>query len=513
MSKNENNPAFARVRNVDVGVRFSVMDTSAKRGEISWETNITPFLGGISDTYNGITSPEVCIASLEHNAWHLDGRYEALADGNGSSGLWSTAVSGEDGLFAVAPKIKYVFNSEISTLGWTFHFDNMAGEYPTKIRYTTYTQGGSVLETGEFDVDSAEYAGYHFAQAYYAVEFEFDKTSSPCRRLRISEIEFGITKYYNRNSIGKLSLTYGVSPSSDSLPTRELEFTLDNSDKTYNLLNPDGVYQYLQQGQELIAKIIIDGMNYSMGGFYFTSAEIDTTGIIPKIVANDRVYALDGRTYDAGEDATAAFSDAIDTVLAGYDIKRKYGGGIAGRTVSMAIPQGTTVREAVRLLAQAARCAVWIDLDGVMQFRDIVPSDIGSEDGYITPDELHDYGGVTIGEIVDGVRLNVRNEYRVAEADKVGVWLTYIAGEGKNIKSVSNPCVADSEGQAVADWLLSIYRWRKFYKVKNRCDPAVQIGDTLNITDIFGNEENALITGIDISYSGGLSATTEGVGI
>ena len=138
---------------------------------------------------------------------------------------------------------------------------------------------------------------------------------------------------------------------------------------------------------------------------------------------------------------------------------------------------------------------------------------MGTETGYITPDELYDYGGVTIGEVVDGVRLSVKNEYRAAADGNMGVMLTYTSGSGENIKSVMNPCVADSEGQAVADWLFGIYKWRKFYKVKNRCDPAVTIGDTINITDIFGNRENALITGLDISYSGGLSAVTEGVRI
>lgn len=509
-----NNPAFARVRNVDVGVRFDVMDTSAASGNVSAETNITPFLGKLSNVYNRATEISECYASLEADAWHLNGKYLVMDDANsGEVGVWSGEVSGASGTFDVQPTMKFTFNTAISTLGWTFHFDAKAGEYPTRIGYTTFSSTGEVLASGTFEADSADYAGYHYAADYYSVEFTFDGTSSPYRRLRVAEIEFGITKSYNRNSVGKVTLKYGVSPSSDALPTRELTFTLDNSDKTYNLLNPDGVYQYLQEGQELTAKIIIDGVSYDMGRFYFTSATVDSTGIIPTITANDRVYALDGRTFDGGEDTVTTLSAAISEVLSGYDIAVYYRGSAADRIVSMAIPQGTVVREAVRYLAQAARCAVWIDRDGVMRFCSIAPADTGNEDGYITPDELYDYGGVTIGEAVDGVRLSVKNEYRAKEDGNVGVMLSYTSGSGENIKSVSNPCVADSEGQAVADWLLGIYKWRKFYKVKNRCDPAVQIGDTINITDIFNNRENALITGIDISYDGGLSAVTEGVGI
>jgi hypothetical protein len=53
---------------------------------------------------------------------------------------------------------------------------------------------------------------------------------------------------------------------------------------------------------------------------------------------------------------------------------------------------------------------------------------------------------------------------------------------------------------------------RKHYDVKNRCDPAVEIGDTVRIDDIFANRENAVITGIDVTYDGTLSAKTKGVG-
>ena len=77
---------------------------------------------------------------------------------------------------------------------------------------------------------------------------------------------------------------------------------------------------------------------------------------------------------------------------------------------------------------------------------------------------------------------------------------------------VSNPCVADENGQAVADWLLAGFKCRKRYAVKNRCDPAVEIGDTLKIWDIFDNRENAVVTGIDLSFNGGLYAITEATG-
>ena len=48
--------------------------------------------------------------------------------------------------------------------------------------------------------------------------------------------------------------------------------------------------------------------------------------------------------------------------------------------------------------------------------------------------------------------------------------------------------------------------------MKNRCDPAVEIGDTIAAADIFGNLENAVVTGVEVNYDGTLRAVTKGVG-
>jgi hypothetical protein len=115
---------------------------------------------------------------------------------------------------------------------------------------------------------------------------------------------------------------------------------------------------------------------------------------------------------------------------------------------------------------------------------------------------------------VDGVRLNASGEYRLDEDGKQ-IQYIYTAGSqgvGALVQSFSNPCAAPSMGAAVAQWLLDGLRMRKQYAVKNRCDPAVEIGDTVKIDDIFANRENAVVTGIDISYDGTLSAVTKGVG-
>ena len=78
--------------------------------------------------------------------------------------------------------------------------------------------------------------------------------------------------------------------------------------------------------------------------------------------------------------------------------------------------------------------------------------------------------------------------------------------------TVRNPCVASANGNAVAAWLLARYARQKQYKVKNRCDPALELLDAVRISDAYGQDDASLITGITAHYAGGLYAETEAVG-
>ena len=221
--------------------------------------------------------------------------------------------------------------------------------------------------------------------------------------------------------------------------------------------------------------------------------------ITGKITGNDYVLlALDEAIFNGGSNTTATLSSAVSTVLSGLDItvSLEY----PSYTVSMAIPEGTTKREAIRLLAQASRCSVWVDRAGVLQIR---PLEAGDPDDEMNADNMPSMGGIGVSEPVDCVVLTVRNEFSGAET-------IYTSGTGKRIKSVNNPCVVN--GQAVADWLLSQFNRRVRYDKINRGNPAVEIGDTLKIYDAYGENRNAVVIGQDINFDGGLSARTKAVG-
>lgn len=506
---------FPVVRDVDFRIAFSVMDTNAKKDTTVLTASDTGVFNNPRATVNDVHEPTAGYIALERDFWRLDGTFSSLPDDLGGieTGMWSEQISDSDGVFREPIVYRYTFASPISTLGWTLTFDPLTHQHASKVRITAYAADGkTVLDTGEYENNEDVMMLQHYVGDYYAVEFAFLETGEPMRRLRLTEVDFGLTKSYDRNALGSVKIVYGADILSRSLPMRELVFTFDNADKQYNLLNPDGVYQYLQEGQEITAAAVIGGVPVDMGVFRFTKADVSRSGIVPEITAHDAVYTLDGTVFTGATGAEMTLSAAVSAVLGDFDLPVVYENGAGSRKVVLATPADTSVRECIRLLAQAAMCAVYTDRAGNLVFTSLDQADAAVSS--ITADELYDYSGVSISDPVHGVTLHVSSEFELDENGRP-VRYTYTAGNigvGAMVQSFANPCVAKSAGASVAAWLLSGLGRRKNYAVKNRCDPAVEIGDTIAAADIFANFENAVVTGVEVDYDGTLSAVTKGVG-
>ncbi len=504
---------FPRVREVDCRISFGVIARKSADAEIS--ANDTAFFGSLAQTADEIDGISAKWASLEPDFWRLDGTYDIVPDD--ASGLqigwWSSVLSGADGAFETAPFVQYMFDEELASIGWTLYFDAKTGQYPTQTRVELLSADGAVRETLVYAGDSPEQAfAYPGGTAYTGVRFTFLATSEPYRRVRLIESIMGLIKRYDRDTLGSVSMIYGAAIDASALPARELVFTFDNADGSFNLLDPDEIYRHLQEGHTLDVQMSVGGEPVYMGEFFFDHADASRSVIVPEITAYDRAVKLDAYTFDGGRDAAATLSAAIAEVLAvtGLDIPVSFGGDTASRMVHMSVPVGTTVREAVRMLAQAARCTPYFDRESVLRFEDFAVKDV--PDRKITADELYDFSGVSVSERVYGVRLWVQDQFRVGTDGTPGRQKVFYSGNENLAIGYSNPCIADSEGQAVADWLLRTANMMRRYRVKNRCDPAVEIGDTLRIADAYGNDGNAVVTGLDITFGQSLSATTEAIG-
>ena len=493
---------YRAMRRVGIRAEIAVIDADAKPNA-SASSAFAVFPSSAAQTVDENYRNPQTYATLEKNAWLLDGSCGMMDDSASDLGFWSSSISDENGDIAEECSIVYDFPMDVKTIGLVLYF--MAGYQPAAggMRIRTYDSGGGlvsdIVNDGRGDVQSVV-----FSAVYRRLRIDFTKTALPGRRVRMTEIDFGMTQRFDEDTIADAEIRYNTDLSSDALPFGECALTLDNSDRRWNLLNPKGIYEYMEQGQEISVWLVINGEDVFMGSYAFRSVEARDGALTAKLTAADAVALLDDTEYNGGRCSVASFSDAIAEVLDGTGIACVFDDGIGAESVMMSVPQNTTRREAVRMLTQAARGCVYAGRDGRLRF--CRPDLAAAEDVHaITPNELYGFDGITVSEPVGVLRLVVDDEYSDTE-------ITYTAGTAGREVTVKNPCVATGNGDAVAAWLLSRYARRKQYNVKNRCDPALELCDAVRISDAYGQDDASLITGITVRYNGGLSAETEAVG-
>ena len=109
---------------------------------------------------------------------------------------------------------------------------------------------------------------------------------------------------------------------------------------------------------------------------------------------------------------------------------------------------------------------------------------------------------IKVGELYNVVQLTVDNEYASNTDPTIFTAKNVTEGDFERVFEVSNPVV--NNGDAVAQWLLSWIQRRVSYEVTVRGDPALDMLDTVQINDIYGINNNAILTQLDYTYDGGL---------
>ena len=491
--------AYAARRKVGLEITFRLVDTDAA-GDATPSTSDAENFSALPSLLSGDAASPGKIMTMEDGLTQTDGTWIIMAE-DMRVPWWSTALSNAEGVFCQPPSLTMELSSPASSVGFSMAFDEPAQCWPSEVRITAYS-GSQQLAQKTFTVTGSLLVADMPVDGYTKVVTEFLSTPKPYRRIKMYSFIFGILRSFDASTLVKATFVYGCSAACESIPSAELIFSFNNRDRKYNFINPTGIYKYLQDGQEITTSMSIDGNEVNVGKYYFTKSEAQDDALMAEIAANDIVYAWDRERYNGGATGTWTLGTALRTIL-GDDVKLEFGASLESRIVGKAIPIGTSKREAVRLLCQAARCTCWVDRQSTLVCRalEIASSSADTLDA----DNLYSMDGVGTSERVDSVVLTVRDEFIEDAEEQI-----YTAGSGVKVKSVTNPCVVD--GQAVADWLLNIYKQRLNYDVKSRGNPSLLLGDTITIYNAYDEPGKAVITNQKLSYNGGLSAQTEALG-
>lgn len=278
-------------------ITFGLFDVTAKPDSTPSSNSIQSFCN-INELKSNI-EPKKYI-SLENNLWQLDGSFIPLQDTPSGIGLWSSYISDNTGTFANIPVLTVTFSGLHSSKGLSLTF-SPTNDYASLINIKWYNGTTLLSQLLNHPVTGWEYSVTNEMLNYNKIVIEFLKTNKPNRYLKLSSIDFGITKIFSGDEVINASIVEEVDPLSAELSINTLNFTLHSKDAEFNILNPNGIYKLLQQRQPFTVRQNNNGLIKNMGTFYldqwknktetqFDMSAIDAIGVMDKTMFMGGIY-------------------------------------------------------------------------------------------------------------------------------------------------------------------------------------------------------------------------------
>lgn len=246
--------------------------------------------------------------TMEWNYSILDGTMANLSDNleDAQYPYFSDSVSDENGDFETPPVLEVEFEGNHSSAGLSILFD---GAYPEEMKVSWYGLDNKIIsEVTFYPIDKYAVLNNN-VENYWKIRIEFVSTKIPYRFLKILNIDYGIKLKWAGENIIKATITEELDPISSELSINTLEHTIYSADKSFNILNPQGIYKFFQPKQKIIVREKIDDELVEMGTFYLdTQSSLSETQIsfhaIDALGILDKSQFKKGRIYEdvnAGE--------------------------------------------------------------------------------------------------------------------------------------------------------------------------------------------------------------------
>lgn len=366
-------------RQVDVDAKSDCTPTASSTESISSPENAIDGIEGVNKNY----------ASFETDRWKLDGSFSLLPNSSfASMGWWSSTLLCDATTRIFTPNITFTctFTLDHSSVGITILWDVTNGEYAEEFDVVFYNSSDVVIETLTITGNTeALFINETAVNNYRKIIITVKKWSVGSRRARIEEILFGVLKIFSYSN--EKLMSFNVQEELDTIASKyipnKLDFNINNQDKAYDILNPSGIYQYLQTSQEINAYIgvLIDNtIEYvSVGKFYLESWETNQNSLEAKFTATDLLASMNLKTYYKGLKQSITLYDLAEDILTDYGLSaNQYNldSLLNGITVTNFLPICTYL-EALQHVAICGQCVLYQSRDGKITIKRLVDTNIG----------------------------------------------------------------------------------------------------------------------------------------
>jgi hypothetical protein len=503
---------YAQTRQTNAKVEFELLDVDAYADATVTVTGEVAF-SKKDQTTNLVRDMSGKYATLENDYWLLDGSFTLppkAAESGYEVGWWSAAICDSAGDFAVSQVCTIDFTVDHSSIGVTITFDQQANEYAENFEIDVYDSSAVLLHneavTGNTDV---KYVLEENLTDFRQIVITITKWATGYRRARITEVDFGIIQEYTDEEIIKLDVLEEIDTLSNQVTANEIKLTLDNQSKDFNILNPIGIYPYLQRKQRLIpyyGVVITDTLTeyVPMGVYYLTEWKSDEGTLTATFTARDVLDLLEQDTFPETAYSSKTIKYILEDILADAGITDyTIDTDLASITVSGTLPESTH-RESIQTTAIAGMAVVYSDRDGTLQIKQLTtPASVDT----IDYENIFAAPGIELDKLINTVYVKYGSStYTLVDPSKP-------SDEQTLAVTVDNPLIGTlSHAEDVAAWVLAEFKKRFLYAINWRQNPALELGDIVTVEDDFSEDKTMRITRNEFSYAGYLTGKTNGKG-
>ena len=435
--------------------------------------------------------------------------------------------------------MEITFGELHNSIGLSIAFDEKANEYASDFDIIVYGEADALLYT--FNVVGNEKSSYIIENPltnYKKIRAEIKKWARGNRRARIVEIDFGVIQEYTGEKIINLDIIEETDLIGSTIPSNEINFTLDNQDRAFNILNPEGIYNFLMQKQIVNVsfglKINDDPEEYeyvSLGKYYLVQWQADEGALTATFTARDIFDSLELIEYKSTLTNITLYDLALDIILKS-GVKDYFIDEFLKQETTLGFTDALSARQALQDVAIAGRCIVFQDRKGVLNIKKF--ETITFSTGYITFPSPDLYTGMVSPEVDNDYDYqvidfdNVFAEPQIALIEPVAS-LAFTIFDGSQeppvmnfnnpaiINGISykieNPLINDEFHAAdVANWMFGEYNLRAKYTANWRQNPALECTDVILVEDSFGKKKKSRITRQEYDFEGYLGGVTESRG-
>lgn len=397
-----------------------------------------------------------------------------------------------------------------SVPGVSICWSTVFGEYATDFSVSAYL-GTSKLKTvtvnGNKSVRSdveAELSGFD------AVEIEVLKWCLPDRRVRVEQVKIGRYLVFDKTKILSYSHSSARDPISGQLSQESISFSLDNSDRTWDSVNPQGIYKYIYERQPVTVRygMDVDGKTeWVSGGMFFLSEwSVPANSIEASFQARDAFLYLSSTKYTGRKYGTLyeMCYDALELLEADeitFDISDE----LKNYSTDITSDESTYHNsDILQLAANAAGMALYQTRDGVIKINRVYGSDASNPVLDIPVLNNYSWPEITFAQNMLNVVTTVGNATYAYPENPSGKGVSQTLSNvmlTKDILAKSRNALTESYG---------VLSNRRKASLTYRASPTIDALDMVKIHHQFNYDAVLLATNVKYTFNGCFKGTVEG---